>query len=45
MEGLILFNSDLEPQLQWDSQIQSVCGKVNDIIDSMAAAHVKVAAT
>jgi hypothetical protein len=43
VEGLIFFDDKLEPLLQWDLQIQAVCGKVNDIIDAMGKAGIKAA--
>jgi hypothetical protein len=43
VEGLIYFDDKLEPLLQWDLQIQAVCGKVNDIIDAMGKAGIKAA--
>eukprot|EP00877_Chromochloris_zofingiensis_P013874 jgi/Chrzof1/8740/Cz03g22180.t1 len=36
VERLIDFDNKVEPLMQWDRQIQSVCQQVNDIIDVMA---------
>lgn len=36
VEGLIIFDDKIEPLLQWDRQIESICNKVNDIVSSAA---------
>ena len=42
--GLVSFNSSLEQLLQWDAQIQSICGQLNGMIDKMANKGVKIEA-
>ncbi len=42
VESLIYFDDAVEPLMQWDRQIQSVCNKVNDIIDAMGAHGIAV---
>ena len=41
MEHLIRFDTGVEPLLQWDEQIQLVCGQVETILDQAAAAGLK----
>ena len=43
VDHTIRFDNNVEPLLQWDAQIQSVCNKVNEICDDMAAAGIKIA--
>lgn len=35
--GLVRFNINEEPLMEWDRQVRSACQSVNDIIDSMQA--------
>jgi len=37
VQNMIHFDAE-EPLAQWDIQIQSVCNRVNDIIDNMSRA-------
>eukprot|EP00891_Asterochloris_glomerata_P000125 jgi/Astpho2/125/fgenesh1_pm.00004_%23_17_t len=42
--GLVSFNSSSEQLLQWDAQIQSICGQLNGMIDKMANKGIKIEA-
>lgn len=44
VEGLLRFD-ELESLLLWDAQIQSVCHKVNAIVDQVAAAGIRTLAS
>lgn len=43
VDGLIAFDRESERLLQWDTQIQSVCQSLNDILDGAAARGLQVA--
>ena len=36
--GLIHFDDAEEPLLQWDARIKSVCARVNEAVEALAAA-------
>jgi len=42
VERLIRFDTKAEQLLQWDTQIQGICNKVNDIMDDMVKTGIKV---
>ncbi|GMH43249.1 hypothetical protein BSKO_11171 [Bryopsis sp. KO-2023] len=42
VEGLVIFDGEEEPLMEWDKQVQSVCQSVNDIIDKMQKKGIKV---
>lgn len=43
VDGLIAFDRESERLLHWDTQIQSVCQSLNDILDGATARGLQVA--
>lgn len=42
VQRVIYFNDKVEPLLQWDRQIEGLCGQLNDIIDTVAKLGIKI---
>lgn len=45
VEGLIRFDDRVESLLLWDGQIQNVCQKVNELVETISAAGIPTSST